>query len=1148
MKRWMFALLAPLSLALGQVVTPFQPRFGPVNERGDILLIGNTLMCMSAWPFTSCDTNWMGNPNSNNTAISGGQFDPNRRMIFVNADPANPTWPSGRGGSSSATLTLPSDAEVLWAGLYWGARARENDAGRNTIYLKAPGSSLYQTITGTVLGTITTNFVSGNNTYRPYVAFADVTSIVRTSGVGTYWVGGIRAQTGNDLLGYYAGWSLVVVYRSPSATFKNLVVYDGLAVVSSLEGFPSATITPSGFLTPLVGPVTARLGAVAFEGDGGITGDQLRVNGSALSDSQNPSNNFFNSSVSDLEVRFTNKSPDFLNQLGIDVDRVDATGKIPNGATSANLEFYSQGDAFFPAVLTFAVDLYLPDLITTFTKNANDLNGGQVSVGDILEYTISFTNTGTDGATNVTVLDPLPAGTQYVPGSLQVVQNAPGAPTGGMTDQSGDDIAEYSPSCPELSGSPPCVRFRLGTGANASQGGVFLPSQGAEVRFRVQVLPSAAGQNILNTARVDYNSLTLGTSYSQTAQAQVSVTVEPPQPPSLSKAFSPDTIAVGGVSVLTLTLSNPNNYPATLTADLVDQLPNGLVVANPANASTTCPGGVLTANPGSGTITLHSGAQIPAGGACTLTVEVTSNAPGTYTNTLPAGALQTDLGNSQSPASAVLSVTGYAVTGYLYHDTQPNGMRDPGEDWQTGTTVWVKLVQGSVVVAVAQVDPGTGTFQFQGVAPGSYLLLVDDNNDVGDTVPTPPSGWLFVNPPTGSLSLTVSGNTSDLLFGLFHGSVVQGRVFWDHGLGGGTANDAWQNGGEPGVGNVEVRATDGTNTRITLTDGTGYYRLYLPASWGTVTLTHPLRPATGYNDGSTATKVASWQAATAPNSPGATVSLGPASSLAGGVRERNFGVVGDSRFYPDGSGQTSSPGVYTFSHWYRPGTLGDVTLDLASPPTPRYTYQVRVDGDCDGSFGPGEDWTSLPYTFPVGGSWPREPEGSLKACRVEVRVLVPAGEPMGATDIALVEARLAWSGNPGVQEPDSLTDTVQVTGGEVRLEKRVRNVTQNTPFAATGQGKPGDVLEYCIAYRNLGTQPVGLFTLSDPVPFFTDPLTSVADYGGKAIRWTHAGATQYLTAQTGDDAGEMAGGLVRVEVGSVGPGESGEVCYRVKVR
>lgn len=383
----------------------------------------------------------MNNPSANN----------NVSMVFLNADPTNPSWPSGRGGSSAAQLNLPSGAQVLWAGLYWGARADPSASGRNTIYLKPPGAVDYQAVPGTLLGTITN---AGTPSSRPYVAFADVTSQVRSAGSGTYWVGGILAQTGNSGLGFYAGWSLVVVYRDPNATLKNLVVYDGLATVSDGN---DVSITLSGFLTPLVGAVNARVGAVAFEGDGGLTGDRLLLNGSSLSDAQNPQNNFFNSSISYLGTRFTQKTPDFVNQMAVDVDLVDATGKLSNGATSATVTFTSSGDIYFPVVMAFAVDLYLPDLITTFTKTASDLNGGDLLVGDHLEYAVSFSNTGLDGATNVVVVDPIPAGTQYVPGSLRVVQNAAAAPTGTFTDAPGDDIAEYSPSCPEAGEGLACA-------------------------------------------------------------------------------------------------------------------------------------------------------------------------------------------------------------------------------------------------------------------------------------------------------------------------------------------------------------------------------------------------------------------------------------------------------------------------------------------------------------------------------------------------------------------------------------------------------------------------------------------------------------------------------------------------------------------
>ncbi len=141
------------------------------------------------------------------------------------------------------------------------------------------------------------------------------------------------------------------------------------------------------------------------------------------------------------------------------------------------------------------------------------------------------------------------------------------------------------------------------------------------------------------------------------ASATLIVTYVPAKkPPTLSKAFSPATIDADGVSTLTITLNNPNSSVATLTAPLTDALPSGVVVANPANAGSTC-GGSVTAAPGGSQVTLASGSVIPANGSCTVTVDVTAKKKGSYCNKLYAGALKTDLGNNTTSAYATLTVT-----------------------------------------------------------------------------------------------------------------------------------------------------------------------------------------------------------------------------------------------------------------------------------------------------------------------------------------------------------------------------------------------------------------------------------------------------------------------------------------------------------
>ena len=129
-------------------------------------------------------------------------------------------------------------------------------------------------------------------------------------------------------------------------------------------------------------------------------------------------------------------------------------------------------------------------------------------------------------------------------------------------------------------------------------------------------------------------------------------------PPAVVKTFAPDSIPTFGVSQLTLTLSNNNLIPATLSSALVDNLPAGVVIANPANAVTTCLSANVTAMPGQDTVTLGAGAQIPAGapGTCTVTVDVTSAAAGVYTNTIAAGDLETDVGVNAAPTTDDLLV------------------------------------------------------------------------------------------------------------------------------------------------------------------------------------------------------------------------------------------------------------------------------------------------------------------------------------------------------------------------------------------------------------------------------------------------------------------------------------------------------------
>lgn len=132
--------------------------------------------------------------------------------------------------------------------------------------------------------------------------------------------------------------------------------------------------------------------------------------------------------------------------------------------------------------------------------------------------------------------------------------------------------------------------------------------------------------------------------------------------PSVQKSFNPTSINEGGISLLTITLTNTDTTDSTLLSALVDNLPAGVVVAPLPNVATTCGGmGTPTAVPGASSVTLPAGFTIAANGSCTLTVDVTAALAGSYVNTIPAGGLVTSNGSNPAPGQATLLVIAGAV-------------------------------------------------------------------------------------------------------------------------------------------------------------------------------------------------------------------------------------------------------------------------------------------------------------------------------------------------------------------------------------------------------------------------------------------------------------------------------------------------------
>lgn len=152
--------------------------------------------------------------------------------------------------------------------------------------------------------------------------------------------------------------------------------------------------------------------------------------------------------------------------------------------------------------MAFATELYAANI--TVGKTVTDVNGGELLRGDVLEYVMTAASDGADGATDVVLADPIPAGTSFVPGSVVVDGVA-------RSDAPGDDDAEHD--------AQDRVVARLGARATAAAGGALSNGASAAVRFWVTVAPTAtAGQIVANTASVSAVSATGG--FAQTFRSQ----------------------------------------------------------------------------------------------------------------------------------------------------------------------------------------------------------------------------------------------------------------------------------------------------------------------------------------------------------------------------------------------------------------------------------------------------------------------------------------------------------------------------------------------------------------------------------------------------------------------------------------------------
>jgi uncharacterized repeat protein (TIGR01451 family) len=267
-----------------------------------------------------------------------------------------------------------------------------------------------------------------------------------------------------------------------------------------------------------------------------------------------------------------------------------------------------------------------PQATLSLTKTASNTNP---AVDDEVEYTLTASNAGPNDGTGVTIVDPLPAGLDFI---------------------------DATPGCDNENGTVTCDVGTVPAGGSAS------------VTIRTHTTAATAGMTLANLATAT------GDDVPSPATAGATITVQPLVDRALTKMASNPTPAADGPVSYTLTLSNNGPSPAT-GVTITDPLPSGLtfVSATPSQGICNTSGQTVTCNLGT----------LAAGGTAvvSITADVAASAAGaTLQNTATASAnepiAQPELLSSKAivnPIAAPVTEADLDVTETVNHTHAPFG-------------------------------------------------------------------------------------------------------------------------------------------------------------------------------------------------------------------------------------------------------------------------------------------------------------------------------------------------------------------------------------------------------------------------------------------------------------------------------------------
>ncbi|PHF61956.1 cell surface protein [Bacillus wiedmannii] len=505
--------------------------------------------------------------------------------------------------STGAFPNIPAGSKVKKAYLFWTAamgtpsdartdyRVSDEDV-RQPVKMKM-GNKQYAEVSADsirkadYLPYIANHYSSGAG----YVAYADVTNVIAKQGISqTVTVANVPQIKFEKGSGYYWGnWNLILVYENYKETVKDMKIWEGLV---SQKSTAWTDISVNKINTPKEGAFKAKFSYFSSQGDPAendgyaydygeydfglgyqkfknINGKDNDVNDSSMTEVQVDGTNEF------VTKKYPGYNPDWTNSFSTDIHTYHLEGpkQVKNDLKEGKMRFRANGgggDIYVLNNTTFVTEHNAPNL--QVDKKALDSAGKEikeVKVGEEITYQIEVKNDTKNNqapVSNVKGFDKLDNRLEYVPGSIQYIS---GSNKGQKTDDANDDEAEFVNNQ---------IDFRIGEGADATDGGVLQPGESVIITFKVKVKESIQSDTTVKNVVAVKGQDSTEIKYESEDDANITVTTpkEVPGEIEATKIASNKTPSLGDEVEYRITFKNKAKDGRLDVLTIEDELPSSL--------------------------------------------------------------------------------------------------------------------------------------------------------------------------------------------------------------------------------------------------------------------------------------------------------------------------------------------------------------------------------------------------------------------------------------------------------------------------------------------------------------------------------------------------------------------------------------------